>query len=609
MLRELKEIGGYLREVEGRGGLDDYLDTEKLEDYEKIISVDFEKTESGYGFSGVDLIDLAGRESKLLYKRGYPRGGDWMPTSRATRIHTLEEKESPETKMDTISRVFELWYDKSDLEDPMVVDVLEEYRDKEESIRENIKQKYESVEDPGSIVLTVRYEDEEGEMSFIRDFTLFKKSVREKVVEDWWDKHGVESKSEEKHCCLCHEKKAVFGFAFPFSFYTVDNKKFAPDFERRDSWKNLPLCEECAFDLRIGRNFLENNSFSFLSDMEYYVIPDFPFEGPQEKFMNLMNAHEKSSEYSFLDAEDMYDIERPEFPLNMDFVFFKKEQKSHKIYKYVEDVSPSHIRKAENTLKDAYKKLISENDLEEMDYQMKDTGSLQRLSILLSRTLPNTYGDISSYMSDLLDLTGRILKKEDISYGRLLSLFVPEILSRFQGDKNHRGYVLRTFLLLTFLRDLEILDYGGEKSMKNYEEIVEDWNEEPNENLEKFFDDLSEAFDCPEKRALFLTGVLSQHLIDAQSMIRQGNPPLRKKLSNLRLTVDKVKKFLPTLFSDIDAYNSKSDYNIEYRDLRESTCSYYVGADNEGWKINDDEVRYYFALGMSLNRVFKSQSS
>lgn len=607
MLSELKEIGEYLRQVKGRGGLDDYLDTGELENYERIISVDFKQTGDGYEFSGVDLIDLAGREGELLYKQGSPRGGDWTPTSRVTRIHTLEEKKSPETKMDTISRVFELWYGKSDLEDRMVVDVLEEYRDKEKEIRESVKRKHENTKDSSSMVLAVRYEDGEGKMSFIRDFDLFKKSVREKVVEKWEEKYGVKSKSKDSSCCICRDRNAVFGFAFPFRFYTVDNKRFAPDFKRSDSWKNLPLCEECAFDLRIGRNFLESNSFSFYGGIEYYVVPDFPFEGPQEKFMKLMSTGGEGSEYSFLDAEETYSyIEKPEFPLNMDFVFYKKEQKSHKIYKYVEDVSPSHIKEAEKILKKIYFEIISDNLLEEMDYQIKDSKSLQRLSILLSQTLPNTYGDTSSFMNDLLNLTGKILKREAVSYERLLSLFTPEILSRFRRNENHRGYVLRTFLLLTFLRDLEILDYGGEKPMKNYEEIVEDWTEEPNKDLEKFFDDFSEAFDRPEKRAVFLTGVLSQHLIDAQSMIRQGDPPLRKKLSNLRLSVDKVKRFLSTLFSDIDAYNSKSDYNIEYRDLRESACSYYTGADNEGWKISNDEVRYYFVLGMSLNRVFKS---
>jgi len=606
MLKEMKEIGEHLRKVEGRGGLDDYLDTGELENYEKIISVDFEKENGTYEFSGVSLIDLAGNESELLYKQGSPRGGDWTPTSRVTRIHTMDEKESPETKMDTISRVFELWYGKLDLVDTKVVDIFNDYRENEERIREVIKQKYEGVEDSRSIVLTVRYENDEGDMSFVREFSLFRDSVREKVVDKWGEKYQTKSKAEEEICSLCNDKKSVFGFAFPFRFYTVDNARFAPDFKREGSWKNLPLCEKCAFDLRIGRNFMESKSFSFFRDIEYYVIPDFPFEGPEEEFMNLMGNEEDGVKYSFLDAEEYYDNKNPEFPLNMDFVFFKKEKNSHKIYKYVEDVNPSHIRETEKTLKKVYEKIISDNDLEEIDYQIKDTKSLQKLSTLLSFSLPNTYGDKSSFMNDFLDLTSKILKKEKISYEMLLSLFSPEVLSRFRSDKNHRGYVLRTFILLTFLEDLKILDHGGEKPMKNYEDIVEDWTEETDENLKKFFEDFAGAFDRPEKKAIFLTGVLSQNLIDAQSMIRQGGPPLRKKLSNLRMTVGKIKNFMSTLFSDIDIYNSKSEYNIEYRDLRESMCTYFAEADNEGWEISDDEVRYYFVLGMSLNRVFKS---
>jgi len=135
---------------------------------------------------------------------------------------------------------------------------------------------------------------------------------------------------------------------------------------------------------------------------------------------------------------------------------------------------------------------------------------------------------------------------------------------------------------------------------------MSDWGENAPEDLAAFFDEFPEAFDSPAKRAVFVEGVLAQHLMDVQSQVRSGDPPLRKKLSGLRLNQERVRTLLPRLFQDIDAYDRKSDYPVQYRDLREATATYFAEADDAGWTISDEEVRYYFTLGTSLNRVFKT---
>jgi len=614
MLTALKELGRYLVESGERGGLDDYLDNDKLENYETLIVVRFNRDDGGYAFDGVDLMDLGGYEPDVLYKWGSPRGGDWTPTSRVTRIHSLEEKQDPETSKDTITRVFEQWYGKVDIDDPMVTEVLQEFEEHEEEIRSAVKSKYESVENQDACVLTVRYEDENGEWQFIRKFDVFVNALKTKIAEKWANKYDVESQSEEDVCVLCREEKKVMGFAFPFAFYTVDNARYAPDFDQSMSWKNLPLCEDCALDLRVGQIFAESNSSSFYigEPLEYYVIPDFPFGYPNESIMSRIRRGKKESEYSFMNAEEFYAdpklSKNQEYTLNLDFVFYETEQSSHTIQKYVEDVAPSWVRECDKTLKRVYADVYGDFDLEKQDYYLQDTGQLQELDSLIYRTLPSNYGSPEAFRNDALDLTEKILKGEKIERNRLLSLFVPEIISRFRQNENHRGYTARTFLFLNFLVKLGILE---DTDLKSYEEIMDDWSKGVNEELEEFFDTFPVAFDSPEKRAVFVEGVLAQHLMDVQSMVRQSeDPPLRKKLSGLRLDQKRARRLLPDLFHDLDVYDRKSDYPVEYRDLRQTAATYFAEADNneEGWDIDEDEVRYYFALGLSLNRVFKTDS-
>lgn len=607
MLRALYELGAYLVENEGRGGLNDYLDTDKLAEYDRVLAVQFHQNNDSYIFGDVVIYDLNGRESAVMYKWGSPRGGDWTPTSRVTRMYTLNEKEDPDTKMDTISRVFELWFQKTELDDSMISEVIEEYESHEAEIRDAIVEKYRQISDE-DVVLTVQYEGDDGEMYFISDLSLFVDAVKAKVAEKWAEKHDEVSRSENDRCSLCHEKRAVLGFAFPFAFYTVDNKKFAPDFDQSRSWQNLPLCEDCALKLRVGRNFVEENNFSFYigEPLQYYVVPSFPIEGPKDDALmaNILEGKDRE-DYSFMQAERFYEQTDIEYPLNLDIVFYRIEQSSQKIERHVEGVSPPWMREADQTLRNAYADIYRDHSLDDIDYQLDNSETLKQLDMLIYRTLPNTYGDPEGFLNDALDLTERILTGDDIEYDRLLVLVGDEIHSRLRNNDNYRGYALRTFLFLTFLTRLNVLKHHGQP-MKDYEDIKATWDETVPDDVQQFFADFPETFNTPAKRAVFLQGVLAQHLIDVQSQIRNSNDaPLRKKLSSLRLTVDRTQKLLPDLYQDIDAYDRKSDYPIEYRALRTATARYFAEADDEGWNLTDEEVRYYFVLGMSLNRVFK----
>jgi CRISPR-associated protein Csh1 len=148
--------------------------------------------------------------------------------------------------------------------------------------------------------------------------------------------------------------------------------------------------------------------------------------------------------------------------------------------------------------------------------------------------------------------------------------------------------------------------------MKSYEQIVEDLDTGENENLKEFFSDHSEAFDTPEKKAVFLEGVLAQNLMDKQRMMRETDePPFRKKLANLRLNSNKVKQLFPEISQTLDIYNSKAEpqYRNSYSDLRETIGHYLLLSDQNNWSISDDEISYFFTLGMSLNQVFKNNNN
>lgn len=615
MLRALQELGAYLIDVEGRGGLSDYLSLGKLKNEQHLLAIQFAQDDNGYAYDGVALYDLEGHEEEILYLKHWHNTHDETPTSKIHRVDSFEEKKNREgtVRNDAIDWIFEGWYDEAESNTPLITDIRSEYADCEEEIRRDVKDTWESVDNLEDCVLTVQYE-QEGEMQFIADFDLFVATVKSKVTENWEEKYKETSRADGEHCVLCNERKTVFGFAFPFGFYTVDNQKYAPDFKQSKSWQNIPLCGDCALQLRVGYKFVEENNFSFYigEPLQYYVVPSFPIEGPRDDALmaSILDGSD-DDDYSFMQAERFYEQKDIEYPLNLDILFYRMEQSSQKIERHVNDVSPPWMRKADQTLLRAHADIYRDYSLDTIDYQLDNLDTLKQLDTLIYRTIHQTdpEGNPEVLLNDALDLTERILTSDNIEYGRLVTLVGDEIHTRLRNNTNYRGYTLRAFLLLTFLARLGVLK-DHEVTMKDYEDIKADWAETVPENVRQFFADFPEAFNTAAKRAVFLEGVLAQHLIDAQSQIRNSNDaPLRKKLSSLRLTVDRVQTLLPDLYQDIDAYDRKSDYPIEYRSLRTATARYFAEADDGGWDLADEEVRYYFVLGMSLNRVFKESSS
>ncbi len=630
MLRALKELGEYLKEKEGKGGLEDRLGD--ISDRKKFISIDFarkKKNNNKYEYDGVSVLDLEGGDyspKDSLYKYYHSVSPDYTPTSKVTRIYSYEEYEKASKNEDmknndTLSLKTGKWYEKNYSDHAMVRDAKKELEKKERVIRNELKKEFKPLS-PDDVVLTIRYEDENGEMKLIGKYKFFREKLKDNIAEKWEKKHNETSISNDEKCILCHKNKKVFGFAFPLKLYAISNARYAPNLDQSQSWKNLPLCKDCAFDLEIAVSFLESESFSFYigERLEYYVVPDFPLDGPKnDEVMNLILEGTAKSEKSFLDAEKYYrEYIETNYPLNLDFVFYQKDNNSQTIEKYVEDVSPSWIKKSEKELKRAYNDTYQSLDLDKIDSELKkeknDPKNLEKLGNLIYRVLPSAYGsstynNTTAYLNDALDLTEKILKGEQIEYERLLRLFDKEILSRFRQNDNYKGYVGRIFLFLNFLTKIGLLSSKGEDKMKNknFEDIINEWADPDNEKLSEFFNEFPKAFNKPEKRAIFLEGVMAQHLMDVQSILRNSDePPFRKKMSNLRLDIKRAKRLLPEIFNMLDIYNSKSDFPVEYRKLREITSTYFAKAEENEWNISDEELRYFFTLGMSLNRNFKS---
>ncbi|MFA7078027.1 MAG: TM1802 family CRISPR-associated protein [Syntrophomonas sp.] len=112
--------------------------------------------------------------------------------------------------------------------------------------------------------------------------------------------------------------------------------------------------------------------------------------------------------------------------------------------------------------------------------------------------------------------------------------------------------------------------------------------------VERFFQEFSSTIDNNAKKALFLTGVLAQHLLSIQKNDR-GATPFRSQLKGLKMKEADARALLPKIQQKLEEY--KKNYYIQ---LEKIASMYYLQAGNN-WGMSVDEINFYFVLGMNLN--------
>lgn len=112
--------------------------------------------------------------------------------------------------------------------------------------------------------------------------------------------------------------------------------------------------------------------------------------------------------------------------------------------------------------------------------------------------------------------------------------------------------------------------------------------------LDKFLDTLP-ALDSDLKKGLFLLGALTERLIRVQYTERQS-APFWKALKSLKMSGTDLKGLLPKVRNKLQEYDK---FGLGEATLFQQ-ASDYLSRVSSLWKLNVDELNFYFTLGMGL---------
>lgn len=623
MIQSIMQIGKWNGKLTGMlGSLDNFVQNPNDKgNIQKVFTILLNRNDDGsYFYSDVDVEEFSFKKlTKYLYRKGSSRGSDITPTSKfAGDVSKTFNGKILKNIKDIVKNGTKLGIPTDAIEDAQRIDAALTQASDEIIIK--LTEKAEELDTKEGALFTLVFQ-QNGKNQYVGDIELFRTILKEKAKEKYYKKYNKIARSSNQKCFVCLNKKSeVYGFVNTYNFYTVDKPGFVTGgFKQQDAWKNYPVCYECASSLELGKNYLHTNlNFSFYS-FNYLLIPKFFNNKDIEETLDILKdafesradeiiktAFERNYIRRLTDAEgEIFKyLSEMRNPISFDLLFYGGKQNAFNILLHVEDMVPSRFKKLFELKEKLDNLSIFKNEV------AKDG---KRLVLFNFGVLRNFFPYVSkkfTYNKNFLELTEKIFSLKPVNYNFVMNAIVRRLRSKFVNNQYLRGDCLQGWLLLNYLAGLGILNKGGKimdvPLIKDIHTLFDSGDKTLLEKIELFFDVHNAFFDNAPKKAAFLVGVLVQKLINIQLEDRKGQKrkvaPFRKKLNGLRLTEASVKKI------SYEAQEKLEQYGKNYYKNLEAVIAQYMVTSGAQWNaLTNDEISFYFTMGMNLAGLFKSE--
>ncbi len=619
MIQSIMKIGRWVGESEGiSGSLDNFVQNPNQKGgIQKVFCILLTCNDDGtYSYHDVDVEDFSEKKlMKYLYRKGSSRGADITPTakfagdiSNTFKGKILKCVQDTEKDSDRIGLVPE--------HIKKIKEISKTLSQESSAITERLSQRADLLGKKEGAIVTLVFVNK-GYKQYVGDIDLFKGLLKGNSAENYYSKYGKESRSQNQKCFVCTEEKPeVYGFVNTYNFYTVDQPGFVTGgFRQQYAWKNYPVCFDCATALELGKKYINEKLHFKFYGFEYLLVPKFFYDKIMEESLDILDdAFEKrkdrkiqakfEQEYinRLTNAEDeIFDlISESKDYVSFDILFYAENKSAFNILLHVEDVLPSRFRKlfklkADLDKIDIFREQISKEGKRLVAFNF---GILRDFFPYISKT--------QSYNKNFLELTEKIFSLKPIDYDFIMRAIIRKLRSSFISDGYLKTDCLKGYLLLNYLAGLKILTKGGKYMdiplIRQLKEDFEFKGKSISDNMETFFKAHEGFFEVPQKKACFLVGVLVRKLMNIQWRDKEGATPFRSRLQGLRLNENLIKKISYEAQEKLEQY--RKNY---YREL-ETVIAQYMVISGVKWPISNDEISFYFTMGMNLADLFKTDN-
>jgi len=615
MIEAIRRVGEYALEKEGKSldnPLDILIDNPANRSTKNILFIVLESGKEGFEYKGVNIEEYSkDKLERYAYKKGSSNGPDITLTSMITTVESTFDR----TKILPWFKKYDKLGSNEDIN--FLVKIGMCIRQNKGDILSDLKDKYNKENN----IISLKIENK-----YLGDYDLFRRILVDKAKENLYSKYGKVSKSENQLCSVCNQRRAeVYGFVDTYKFYTVDKPGFVSGgFQQEDAWKNYPVCLNCALTLEAGKKYMGSSmNFNFYG-FNYLVIPKFVSRADKATRKETFKIIEQQQDPKFRrkeinrltsDENEILELmsEQKNY-LNLNLMFYDAPRgyggSEFKILFYIENILPSRLKTLFNVKKEVDKVDIFR---ECMIPIFENRKKVDELPLEFKFSIPRTFfprvSDNRTYDKYFLDIVNKIFTNKPIDYNFLMSFIMHKIRDDFKNDYPTKISTLKGFMLLNYLDILGLIKLKERTEMNNKDagenweisqEVTTNKGNEMNQKTVSFFSRFGDFFNSDAKKATFLEGVLTQFLLNIQYQER-GATPFRIKLKGLSLDEKQVKKLLPKIQNKLEEYGKNY-----YRTLESVISKHFISAGN-GWMMSNDEISFYFVLGMNLSYLFKTK--
>ncbi|MBF0378411.1 MAG: TIGR02556 family CRISPR-associated protein [Desulfamplus sp.] len=588
---------------------------------EQVIVINFSMSDSlEFEFKGSHLEKFSRHknETQFYFKQAKGMATSEFPTFFFTYKDISEDASyfSGDKNGGKLIKILQKYSKKS----PVFTNLINYIDKNSQIIKDSIAEKMQGRKNDGELyILTLNIND-----NYIGESPIFK-TIRDETEQNllgsYYTLNNKEIRPKNKICSVCLKSgQEVWGYVSTFNFYTAKTE-FAPiagGFDKSSAWKNYPVCPECAVKLKQSGSVIRKNMRYYFCGFSYFIIPEFINAGKDNhdlednhKIMDIFLDKETAiGRFSLSDetrntltnteGEILDILQESDNRVNYTLFFFEENNSEFKILLSVEDVYPSQFKTIFNAKEQAenhsiFKGLEKKKDKEAQLYDLKFHFEFVKEFIPLSQD--KTLGNSQVFEKHFLDIARAVFLQKKIDSSFIMHRIAESMRRRFvninydnEGEKwLYNLSVLKMILTLKFFNNLGIIDLSAKHDEK--EVVVED-------KYQKFFEEHSDFFDCSSKKAVFLEGVLCQNLLSIQRRKRNATP-FRKKLNGLKMNPKVIRKLLPEMIEKLEQY--EENY-LSLKTLEEAISTLLLDSKLE--KLSNDELSFYFVMGMNLSRVF-----
>jgi CRISPR-associated protein Csh1 len=180
-----------------------------------------------------------------------------------------------------------------------------------------------------------------------------------------------------------------------------------------------------------------------------------------------------------------------------------------------------------------------------------------------------------------LEIVDAVFLGKKIDFSFLAKFYMQVIRREFANDGYYLFRINDAMMCTSFFEKLQLIDFEEVHMEKS--------------SFEEFFTKYGKSFSKPERRGIFLLGILTQMLLNKQYTERSSKP-FMKKLKNLKMNEIDIKGLLAEVQNKLEEYDS---FDKGKRQIAEEASKYLLEA-GDNWKMSVDEINYYFACGLNL---------